>query len=171
MIICFKYTSYVQSPPMVISGRNTSHPATATNNCPTRHSRQSVQCCFTSTETIRTIRDGEPRTATSTFTQLLSSVPWVQVQCCFMFTETIRTIRDAEPTTATSTFTQLLSSEHARHSSPTIIINFQGRGSSRMMYQVKYVVDQVKNDEASRGESQTGNRTDLETFLKSLITC
>ena len=31
-----------------------------------------VQCCFT--ETIRTIRDGEPRTATSTFTQLLSSV-------------------------------------------------------------------------------------------------
>ena len=37
-----------------------------------------VQCCFTSTETIRTIRDGEPRTATSTFTQLLSS----EGQCC-----------------------------------------------------------------------------------------
>ena len=32
-----------------------------------------VQCCFTSTETIRLIRDGDPRTATSTFTQLLSS--------------------------------------------------------------------------------------------------
>ena len=32
-----------------------------------------VQCCFTSTETLRTIRDGEPRMATSTFTQLLSS--------------------------------------------------------------------------------------------------
>ena len=31
------------------------------------------QCCFTSTETIRTARDREPRTATSTFTQLLSS--------------------------------------------------------------------------------------------------
>ena len=29
--------------------------------------------CFTSTETIRTIRDGEPRKATSTFTQLLIS--------------------------------------------------------------------------------------------------
>ena len=29
--------------------------------------------CFTSTETIRTVRDGEPKTATSTFTQLLSS--------------------------------------------------------------------------------------------------
>ena len=29
--------------------------------------------CFTSTETIRIIRDGEPRTATSTFTLLLSS--------------------------------------------------------------------------------------------------
>ena len=33
-----------------------------------------VQCYFTSTETIRTIRDGEPRTATSTFTQLLNSL-------------------------------------------------------------------------------------------------
>ena len=32
-----------------------------------------IQCCFTSTETIRTIRDVEPRTATSTFTQLLTS--------------------------------------------------------------------------------------------------
>ena len=32
-----------------------------------------VQCCFTSTETIRTIRNGEPRTATSLFTQLLIS--------------------------------------------------------------------------------------------------
>ena len=32
-----------------------------------------VQCCFTSTETIRIIMDGETGTATSTFTQLLSS--------------------------------------------------------------------------------------------------
>ena len=31
------------------------------------------RCCFTSTETRRTIRDGQPRTATSSFTQLLSS--------------------------------------------------------------------------------------------------
>ena len=50
------------------------------------------------TETIRTIRDGKPRTATSTFTQLL-------VQCCFTSTETVKTIRDGEPRTATSTFT------------------------------------------------------------------
>ena len=34
-----------------------------------------VQCCFTSTETVRTIRDPESRTATSTFTQLFSSDP------------------------------------------------------------------------------------------------
>ena len=34
----------------------------------------SVQCCFTSTETVQTIRDGEFRMATSTFTKLLSSV-------------------------------------------------------------------------------------------------
>ena len=32
---------------------------------------KTVQCCFTSTETVRTIRDGEPGTATSTTTQLL----------------------------------------------------------------------------------------------------
>ena len=32
-----------------------------------------VLCCLSSTETIRTIRDGEPRTAPSNFTQLLSS--------------------------------------------------------------------------------------------------
>ena len=31
-----------------------------------------VQHCFTSTETVGIIRDWEPRTATSTFTQLLS---------------------------------------------------------------------------------------------------
>ena len=34
--------------------------------------RVRVQCCLTSTETLQTTRDGEPRTATSTFTQLLN---------------------------------------------------------------------------------------------------
>ena len=33
-----------------------------------------IQCCFTSTETVRTIRDREHRTVIWTFTQLLSSV-------------------------------------------------------------------------------------------------
>ena len=69
-----------------------------------------VQRCFTSTEIIRTIRDGEPRAASSTFTQLLS-FELLLVQCCFTSTEAIKTIRDGEPRTATSTFTQLLSSE------------------------------------------------------------
>ena len=47
------------------------------------------QCCFTS---IRPIRDGEPRTAASTFTQLLSS----DVQCCRnQSAETTRLIRDS----------------------------------------------------------------------------
>ena len=48
---------------------------------------RTVQCCFISTETIGTIRDGRgvgggggSRT----------------VQCCFISTETIRTIRDGE---------------------------------------------------------------------------
>ena len=31
-----------------------------------------IQCCFTSTETIQTVRDMEPRTSTLTFTRLLS---------------------------------------------------------------------------------------------------
>ena len=35
--------------------------------------RAFVQRCFRSTETMRTIRDGEPRTATSTFSFTLSS--------------------------------------------------------------------------------------------------
>ena len=66
-----------------------------------------LQCCFTSTETVRTIMDGESRTATWTFTQLLS---FEAVQCCFLSTEAVGTIRDGEPKTATSTFTQLLNS-------------------------------------------------------------
>ena len=33
-----------------------------------------VRCCFTSTETIWTLREREPKMVTSTFTQLLSSV-------------------------------------------------------------------------------------------------
>ena len=63
-----------------------------------------------SPETVRTIRDGEPRTATLTFTQLLSSVVdyFFFFKCCFTSTETIRTVRDRESRTATSTFTQLL---------------------------------------------------------------
>ena len=61
-----------------------------------------------SAETVGTVRDGEPRTATSTFTLLLSSEI---LQCCFTSTEAVWTIRDGEPRTATSTFTQLLSSE------------------------------------------------------------
>ena len=35
--------------------------------------RSLVQRCFSSTEAIKAIRDGEPTTATSTFTQSLSS--------------------------------------------------------------------------------------------------
>ena len=69
--------------------------------------RVRVQCCFTSTETIRTVREG----ATSTFTQLLSSSD-IQVQCCMVkSTETRRTTRDGKPRTATSTFTQFLRSD------------------------------------------------------------
>ena len=39
----------------------------------TSATQMAVQCCFTSTETIRIIRDRAPRTSTSTFTPLLSS--------------------------------------------------------------------------------------------------
>jgi len=40
-----------------------------------------VHCCFTSTEAKRTIGDGEPRTATSTFTHLLNSASALLPQC------------------------------------------------------------------------------------------
>ena len=63
-------------------------------------------------ETVRTIRDREPRTSTSSFTQRLSS------DRCSSFSvalwphaETVRTIRDGEPRTSTSSFTQRLSSD------------------------------------------------------------
>ena len=52
-----------------------------------------VQFCFTPTKTVRTIKDGEPRTATSTFIQLLS-VETFRVQCCFT---SIKMNRDEEP--------------------------------------------------------------------------
>ena len=78
--------------------------------------RVQVRCCFTSTETIRTIRIGEPRTSTSTFTQLLIS----DCQCSFTSTETIR---DGEPRTATSTFTQLLSSVTGSSSSMLLYVH------------------------------------------------
>ena len=39
-----------------------------------------VQYCFTSTETVTTISDGKPWTATSTFTQLLSSLKRARIQ-------------------------------------------------------------------------------------------
>ena len=46
-----------------------------------------VQCCFTSTETIRPVKDGEPRMATSTFTQLLGSYYYAcQVERLSVFT-------------------------------------------------------------------------------------
>ena len=48
-------------------------PRTATSTFTQLLSSDQVQCCFTSTETVRTIRDGEPRTFTSTFAQFLSS--------------------------------------------------------------------------------------------------
>ena len=43
-----------------------------------------------------TIRDGEPRTATPTFTQLLNSekAEFKSVQCCFTSTGTVRSVRD-----------------------------------------------------------------------------
>ena len=54
---------------------------------------------LSSAETVRLIRDGRPRTATSTFTQLLGPVGPVQVQCCFtstLITKSTRLIRDGE---------------------------------------------------------------------------
>ena len=49
-------------------------------------------CCFMSTETIRTIRDGE-FVHTSVLHYVQTERP-CGLLCCFMSTETVRTIRD-----------------------------------------------------------------------------
>ena len=53
-----------------------------------------VQCCFTSTQTIR---DGEPRTATLTFIQLLSSERWLVGWVLLFVHRNCRLIRDGSP--------------------------------------------------------------------------
>ena len=74
-----------------------------------------VQRCFTSTETAGTLRDRKPRTATSTFTQLLSfdldmtSYSSYSSVLLYIRRDYRLGIRYREPRTATSTFTQLLS--------------------------------------------------------------
>ena len=62
----------------------------------------SLQCCFTSTKTIR---KGDPRSLTS-LTQLPSSD--LQLQCCFTSTEIVR---EGDPRSPTSSFIQLPSSD------------------------------------------------------------
>ena len=47
--------------------------------------RVEVHCCFTSTETIKTVRDREPRMATSTSTQLLSCVTAIYTICTYPY--------------------------------------------------------------------------------------
>ena len=45
-----------------------------------------TQSCFTSTDTVQTIRGGEPRMATSTFTQLLVlELPWALLTIPIIF--------------------------------------------------------------------------------------
>ena len=58
----------------------------ASQRCARSYSAVQVQCCFTSTQTVRTILDGE------------EGAIIYQVQCCFTSTQTIRTIRDGEKT-------------------------------------------------------------------------
>ena len=53
-----------------------------------------VHCCFTSTETVRIIRDGEPRAAISTFSRLLSAP--VPSTVCFVHQSAVRSIIAAD---------------------------------------------------------------------------
>ena len=55
-----------------------------------------VQCCFVTTVSIRTARDGVHRTATSTFTQLLSSVVTQRI-FSFLFNRNPARIADTNP--------------------------------------------------------------------------
>ena len=68
-----------------------------------------VQCCFKSTETIRTIRDGEHRMAISIFAHLLSSEVYSLIQSAFaesahnLFQEKFRGGRKAQHLLVTHT--------------------------------------------------------------------
>ena len=89
----------------------------------------SLQCRFTSTETISTVRDGEPRMDTSTFTHLLSSKTMNLVQCCFTSSEII--VKDGETMTATLTSSPLLRSETMNLGSVLLYVHsdYYGRGA------------------------------------------
>ena len=75
-----------------------------------------VLCCFTSTETTKTIRDVEPRTSTSTFKQLLSSLTALFYFFCNAALRPQRPhgLLGTSTRMSTSTLTQLLSSDDQR---------------------------------------------------------
>ena len=57
-----------------------------------------VQCCFTPTETVRTIRDGKPRTPISIFTQLLSYERETELSSVLLYVHRdVGSIRDGSP--------------------------------------------------------------------------
>ena len=62
------------------------------------------------TETRKRIRDGEPKTTTSTFTLLLSI--FLMMTCCFTSTETVGLLGTGAQDGHLDFQTQLLSSEH-----------------------------------------------------------
>ena len=70
-MFCFSVSLRPQKPSGLLGTGNPGWPPRLPYSSWTLRAR--VQCCFTTTETIRPVRDGEPRTATSTFTQLLNS--------------------------------------------------------------------------------------------------
>ena len=72
-MFCFSVSLRPQKPSGLLGTGNPGWPPRLPYSSWTLRAR--VQCCFTTTETIRRVRDGEPRTATSTFTQLLSCDP------------------------------------------------------------------------------------------------
>ena len=74
----FNVALRLQKPQDVLGTGSPGRPPRLSHSCWALTVCVHVQFYFTSTETVRTIRDGEPRTATSTFTQLLSSPLFTQ---------------------------------------------------------------------------------------------
>ena len=66
------------------------------SHCAVQTTQIQGQCCFTSTETVRTVRDGELGTSTET-------VRTVRDRELGTSTETVRTVRDGELRTSTET--------------------------------------------------------------------
>ena len=162
----------------------TKEPRTAGSTFTQLLSSVHVQCCFTSTDTIRSIRDGESRTATSTFTQLPGSEDCLSSIFLYVHRDHKDYYRDVEPRTATSTSTLLLSSVHVQccfTSTETImtIMDWESRTATSTLTQllssedcsVLLYVHRDHKDYYRDGEPRTATSTSTQLLSSVHVQC